>query len=245
LFNVFVLGDLDKSGSDTEGRMAVGGNAKLSGYAVGTGLPNSNGTRDDLVVGGSLTFSAGSVPNGNAVYGLSADVSGVSLPNGTVRQDMPVDFVTAASQLKAISAKLGALAANGTTTVTGGMVSLTGNDPQLDVFAVKGADLSGANALSISAPAGATVIINVSGSAVQLSSMGFSTAGTDRQKVLFNFPAATSLLLEGVGLEGSLLAPLAQVDFANGANNGVIVAGSLSGPGENHEHPFDGCTPQP
>jgi choice-of-anchor A domain-containing protein len=61
--------------------------------------------------------------------------------------------------------------------------------------------------------------------------------------VLFNFYQATTLRFEGVGIEGSVLAPNAKVEFSNGNINGVLAVGSLAGPGENHEHPFDGCAP--
>ncbi len=53
-FNVFVLGDIEQNDVDTEGRMAAGGNVTLSDYGVGVELTNSNGTRNDLIVGGNL-----------------------------------------------------------------------------------------------------------------------------------------------------------------------------------------------
>jgi choice-of-anchor A domain-containing protein len=242
-FNVFVLGDLDKSGSDTEGRMAVGGNAKLAGYSVGTALTNSNGARDDLIVGGNLTFNGGTVPNGNAAYGVSASLSGVSFPNGSARQAKPLNFAGAGAELKQTSAKLAAMAPNGSTFTAFSQVQLKGSAAQVNVFKVDGAALSSASSLSVAAPAGSTVIVNVGGADVQMSSVGYSISGTDRQRVLFNFHQATTLHFEGVGLEGSVLAPHAKVEFSNGNINGVLAAGSLSGPGENHEHPFDGCAP--
>jgi choice-of-anchor A domain-containing protein len=242
-FNVFVLGDLDKSGSDTEGRIAVAGNAKLSGYSVGTALPNSKGTRDDLIVGGNLTFDSGAVPNGNAAYGGSASLSGVAFPNGSARQGSPLDFATAGVELKQISAKLAGLAPSGATAAGGTQLQLMGTSTQVNVFEVDGATLSSASSLQITAPSGSTVIVNVTGADVQMSSMGYSISGTDRQRVLFNFHQATTLRFEGVGIEGSVLAPLAAVDFSNGNINGVMAVGALTGPGENHEHPFDGCTP--
>src|SRR5262245_16817585 len=68
-YSAFVLHDANLFFSDVQGRLAVGGNATITGYAVGDHLANSNGTRDDLVVGGNLDFSNGQVFNGNAVYG--------------------------------------------------------------------------------------------------------------------------------------------------------------------------------
>src|SRR2546423_11957291 len=58
-FGAFVLHDANLFFSDVQGRLAVGGNATITGYAVGDQLSNSNGNRDDLVVGGNLDFSNG------------------------------------------------------------------------------------------------------------------------------------------------------------------------------------------
>lgn len=244
-FNVFVSGDLDKHGSDSEGRVAVGGSAKLSGYAIGTGLSNSSGKRDDLIVGGNLTFSAGSVPNGNAAYGGSASISGVSFPNGKAHQAQPIDFKAAAASLKQLSAALAKLPVNGTTKVSSwGGITLAGSNSKLNVFELKGPELATTSGLSITAPAGATVVINIGGTACQMTSFGTGILGTTRRKVLYNFHQAASLLLQGVGVEGSILAPAAAINFANGAINGVLVGQQLVGPGETHEHPFDGCIPQ-
>src|SRR4029077_21050524 len=55
-FNVFVLGQVTQSYTDSEGRVAVGGDVRLTGYGLGSALPNSAGQRDDLVVGGRLTY---------------------------------------------------------------------------------------------------------------------------------------------------------------------------------------------
>ena len=37
-YNVFVLGDMNLSNTDAEGRVAVGGNATLSNYGIGSGI---------------------------------------------------------------------------------------------------------------------------------------------------------------------------------------------------------------
>src|SRR5215472_6971420 len=47
-FNVFVLGQVTQSYTDSEGRVAAGGNVSLTGYGIGSALSNSAGQRDDL-----------------------------------------------------------------------------------------------------------------------------------------------------------------------------------------------------
>jgi choice-of-anchor A domain-containing protein len=191
-FNVFVLGQLTQSYTDSEGRVAAGGDVRLSGYGIGSTLTNSGGQRDDLIVGGGLSYNQGQVFNGNIVYGGTAALSNVGLPNGTARQGAPLDFAAARTQLDALSAAYAGLAANGTAADTYGTLRLAGADPTLDVFSVSAGELAVANGLNITAPAGATVLVNVSGTADQMQYFGMTLSGTDRQHVLFNFPDATS-----------------------------------------------------
>jgi choice-of-anchor A domain-containing protein len=233
-FNVFVFGAITQTNTDAQGRVAAGGDARLTGYGVGDALSNSAGQRDDLIIGGSLTYQQGEVFNGNLVTGGPALLTNVGLPNGTARRGTVVDFTGAAGQLTGRSATWAALPANGTTDDSGGTLRLTGTDRSLDVFAVPGSQLASANGLTVSAPAGATVLVNVSGTAAQMQSFGMTVSGTDRQHVLFNFASATSLALAGISVQGSVLAPHADVTFNNGDMDGTLIARSLTGNGEFH-----------
>jgi len=246
-FTIFVFGDLTASNTDSTGRVAAGGNANLTNFGVGLALTNSNGTRDDLVVGGNLTYTNGNVYNGNVVHGGTASLMSVTLFNGTVRQDTPIDFGAEQAFQKSLSAFLGSQPATASTVVEPwGGIFLTGTDPVLNIFQLSGSALASATYFQISAPAGATVLINVSGTMDQMQNFGFSlVGGVTRNFVLFNFFEATSLTLQGIGVEGTILAPCAHVNFNNGDVNGSIIADSLSGYGESHHVPFDGCLPLP
>src|SRR5262245_7055737 len=236
-FNAFVFSSYTASSTDTGGRLAVGGDATLTNYSIGSALPNSHGTRDDLIVGGNLSYTNGQVFTGNAIYGGTASFSAVGLPGGTALQGNRIDFGAAATALAAESAYWSSLAANATTADHFGSLALTGSDPNLNVFTVSGAVLSSANGLTIAGPAGSTVLVNVSGTSDRLENMGMSVAGTDRQHVLFNFYEATSLQVAGISVQGSVLAPGADVRFDNGNLEGTLVARSLSGGGEFHLFP--------
>jgi choice-of-anchor A domain-containing protein/uncharacterized repeat protein (TIGR01451 family) len=244
-FNVFVLGQVTQSYTDSEGRVAAGGDVRLTGYGIGSALPNSAGQRDDLVVGGSLTYNQGQVFNGNIVYGSTAVLTNVGLPNGTARQGAPVDFAAAHTQLDAFSAAYAELAVNGTATDTYGTIFLAGADPTLDVFSLPASELATANGLNITAPAGATVLVNVPGTAAQMQYFGMTVSGTDRQHVLFNFPDAMSLTIAGISVQGSVLAPGASVTFSNGNLEGTLVASTLTGSGEFHSFPTQAQIPVP
>jgi choice-of-anchor A domain-containing protein len=247
-FNIVTLGDQTASNTAVEGRLAVGGNATLTNYGIGSALPAGQEAQDTLVVGGDLHYTNGTVQRGNVAYGGAATLSGVAIPHGDARQDTPLDFAGLGALLRQRSQGWAALAANGTTTVNywGGptaQISLSGSDPQLNVFTLAGADLAAANSLQITAPAGSTVLINISGTTSRMQYMGISLSGVDRQHVLYNFAAATQLTLNGVGVQGSILAPDAAITFTNGAIDGTLIGASLSGPGAARHAPFAGTLP--
>jgi hypothetical protein len=121
------------------------------------------------------------------------------------------------------------------------VITLSGADPDLNIFAVDGADLSAANTLRIVVPQGSTVLVNVSGASVQMSGFGILLEGVQSSHVLYNFCEATSLTMQGISVEGTVLAPNAAVVFNNGQLNGTLVAASFEGNGETHDVLFAGC----
>jgi len=238
-----VLGDVTQSSSDTEGRMAVGGTAKLTNFGVGANLSNSHGTRDDLIVGGNLTFNSGQVSNGNVVYGGAGSLTSVGLPNGSARRSTAIDFNAAGQTLRANAATLASYPANGTTSVQYNQITLTGNDPQVNIFTVSGSSLASATAFTVRVPANSLVLVNINGTTDRMQNFGFSINGTDRTHIVYNFYQATSLTLSGIGVEGSVLAPNAAVTFNSGQLNGTLVAASLTGGGQTNLNLLDTCVP--
>src|SRR5690606_41465081 len=61
---------------------------------------------------------------------------------------------------------------------------------------------------------------------VSIKSMGMQSLTAFRDNVLFNFPQAASLSMTSVGIEGSILAPFAQVDQPAGRIDGQVVVKS-------------------
>jgi choice-of-anchor A domain-containing protein len=247
-YNAFVLGDLTLSASETGGRVAAGGDARLTSYSIGSQLTAAAEPRDDLVVGGRLFYSDGSVYQGSVVSGQAATLTRVSIPNGEARRDTPLDFAAARSAAEAASDSWAALPVTGRTSVTvwGGSaeIILTGTRPDLNVFALSGRDLARASTLTIRAPAGSTVLINVTG-ASRMQSFGTTIEGTNRQRVLYNMPDATALEIGSVGVEGSVWAPRAAVTFSSGSIAGTLLAAELSGSGRFEHRPFQGELPLP
>ncbi|MBI1813262.1 choice-of-anchor A family protein [Candidatus Peregrinibacteria bacterium] len=231
-FNVVVFGD-DKQTSDVEGRLAVGGNAVFHNFSVGSAL-SFDASRYDLIVGGNLNFTNGSVSNGKVYVGGTATLTGVGV-GGTVQgppTPNPIDFAAARITMRNQSNAYGAKAVNGTTSVTSWKsITLNGTDPLTNVFALRGSDLGAATSLTINAPAGSKVIVNIDGTADQMKNFETTITGTDRRHVLYNFTQATSLQTSSIAVEGTILAPWATLDTENGHTDGQIAVESISGPG--------------
>lgn len=248
-FNLYTLHDFTASGSDVEGRVAVGGNATLNGYSIALKQPSSSGTPQSLVVNGALKFTNGSVWNGNIVAGAGSSLTNVNGPDGnptTISSaTSPIDFATENARLLALSADLGASAATGTTNFQYGGLTLTGASTGLNIFTVSGADLASANGFTINAPAGAFALVNISGAIDAIQNMGMNLSGITASNVLLNFYQATSLTIGGISIQGAILAPKADVKFNNGAINGAVIAGSLTGYGQINYVPYAGTLLDP
>ena len=230
-FSAFVLHDANLNYSAINGRAAVGGNANFSSYTIGDALPNSYATRDDLIVGGNLNYMYGQVFNGNVVYGGTGTFTSFGHPNGTIRHDSVINFASAETQLDTLSDQYAALPTNGTTQDSMGTVTLTGTNADTNVFRVTNGQLWNAKNLVIKAPAGSSVIVNMVGTTARMQFMGMSVQGTTADHVLLNFYQATNLTLNGVGIQGSVLAPRATLTFSNGDIFGNLVAGTWTGYG--------------
>ncbi|MEW6196070.1 MAG: SdrD B-like domain-containing protein [Bacteroidota bacterium] len=239
-YNLFVIEDVDQPSSDTQGKVAVGGNANFANYSIGDQLPMNSG--DVLIVGGDLTYLSGRV-YGNVVYGNTTNlpIPGVTV-DGTISQGNPIDFAAAKIYLENLSLSLSGYTVNGTTTFQWGGLTLSGTDPFLNVFAVSGSDLSSANNVTINVPNGSAVLVNIDGTNINWTG-GLTVNGTAINNVLYNFYQATSMTIQGIDIRGSILAPFADINFAAGVINGQMICKSLIGMGQMNLSPFGGNIP--
>jgi choice-of-anchor A domain-containing protein/uncharacterized repeat protein (TIGR01451 family)/TQXA domain-containing protein len=244
-YNLFVLNDLEQPSSDTQGKVAVGHNATLSNYSVGDQLSSSNsGSSDVLIVDNNLTYTSGAVYNGNVVVGGTTNLPTglVSISGGTLKYGHPINFAAAAAYFNSLSAQLSGYTVNSQSAYQWGGLTLTGADPYKNVFTVSGANLSSANNVAINAPNGSVVVVNVSGQSVSWTG-GFTVSGTSSSNVLFNFYEATSLKIQGIDVTGTILAPLADVNFVSGVQNGQMIARNVRGTGQFNNVRFLGNIP--
>lgn len=245
-FNAVIFGDMTQTQSDVEGRLAVGRNATLEDYLIGSKI-TPDASRVDLVVGGNLTFNQGEVRSGKTYYGGVATTQFAIFFGGLEQRPgyFPFDRVVSWSRL--LASTLANYPENGDVQVTGSgptyTFSLTGTHPRINVFNLSADELATVSTLNISVPTGATALINVTGNDVTMRAFGFNLTGSNASKVLFNLPQAVSLKMDAIGVLGSILAPYADVTFDNGAVDGFVVASSMQGTGEFHWVPFTGCLP--
>jgi choice-of-anchor A domain-containing protein len=235
---------------------------------VGRNLTNTYTTqRGGVLVGGNLTWETPTIQgrigvNGNANFTGWGSVAGpvnvvgtYSAPNyfppnqNTGVNPFPFDFADVEGYLVSQAAYMATLPTNGSVIIDqwSGAITLTANNPadsyiSFNLTAAEMIDASGGG-LTINAPAGSTVVVNVSGPVSSMVSFGINLNGVDKRHVLYNFHDATNLTLNQIGVMGSILAPLASVNFAGGAIDGTIISKNLSGPGESHLYLFQGNLP--
>jgi choice-of-anchor A domain-containing protein len=105
----------------------------------------------------------------------------------------------------------------------------------VSVFSFPSSLLAGCTGLTIIAPAGQLVLINIPGATNSISDFQITLqGGVDAAHVLWNYYEATSLSIENVYVIGTTIAPSAAVTFTAGQLHGALYAGSISGIGEYH-----------
>lgn len=241
-FNAFIFGSAHLVNSSMEGRLAVGGSATINSYSVGTAMSGGGGVRDDVIVGGSLVTGNMSLNSGGNVRYGGAHAGRAWVNNGgrAYQGPSPYDFGAIRAELSLTSNTMASLSPTGEATMQWGGITLTGGDADFNVFSVPGEWFGRANNFTINAPAGSTVLVNISGSSVDISNQGWNLRGVGAGTVLYNFHEATSLSMSGVGVQGSILAPDASVSFSSGQFAGTLVAADLKGSGSFAVAPFSG-----
>jgi choice-of-anchor A domain-containing protein/uncharacterized repeat protein (TIGR01451 family)/TQXA domain-containing protein len=235
-FNVFVLNDITMPSSDTEGKMAVGRNAYLSNYSLGDQLSTTG--EDVLIVDNNLTYESGRVFNGNVVYGNSTNlpINLVSI-DGDLKNGKPIDFASADTYLKNLSNEIKNKATTGTTKFEYSQLFLEGTDPFLNVFLVDAEDLENATSLVVDYPDGSVVLINIDGQTVDDWSGGIHLNGQTGnvqdgcENLIYNFYNAKNLVINQVGVAGTILAPYADVNMIGGVQSGQMICKNLEGSG--------------
>ena len=262
-YSAFFYGDVSNV-RDVEGKLAVGGNLSTDGFSFGYRVPNGV-TGPAVVVGGNLALGNGAIygpaPAGadtnhsiGPITEYTKNLAGTGVYGGTnssvdylkwqlSKQSGVVDFGAAKTQLTQLSGQLDSLAPKGTVSIDGSGMHLIGDgSSDLQVFDVGTRDLH--NLVLSNVKAGATVVINVTGSgAVNFSGGQDGQLEALRANVLFNLNDANTVNV-GTFVWGSVLANSANLT-GSGHLEGNIVAQSMSGMVEIGYEPFHSYVPAP
>lgn len=254
-YNKFILGDVTHYGGDSEGPVAIAGNAVLTNYGI---ADRTQSVTTGLVVGGSLTQTNGQTFGGNVHVGGSVYKISTILHGSLYNPSTPINFAQEGSYLLSLSNYWNTLTGNGTLNLQSwGGLELTGTNTALNVFYISESVWKQTRQINLNVPASSSVVINVAGTGDTIPSdhswfgamfMNNSTNAADWQKVVWNFPDMTSFSIRNIGWKGTLFAPKANFSYASGNVEGHLIVKSISAleySAETHWYPFKGDLPVP
>eukprot|EP01095_Lingulamoeba_sp_RSL-Kostka_P016178 TRINITY_DN7808_c0_g1_i1.p1 TRINITY_DN7808_c0_g1~~TRINITY_DN7808_c0_g1_i1.p1 ORF type:complete len:547 (-),score=169.95 TRINITY_DN7808_c0_g1_i1:158-1798(-) len=237
-FSGFFCGNFVAYKTDNQGRLAVEKDCILYDYEVGTQLP-TNCSRTDLV-GGVILIRNSEVGHGKVewVDYLDYDQS-VGLECGE-ESDANVDFDKYCSGISQASLNISMVQSNGNVNMTENMsLVLTGNDDNINTFSISSSQIEKAASISLNIPVESFAFINVDGTSVQFSSKAvIFSPNVNVQKVLWNFYQATDITIKDIGIIGSLIAPLADINGEDAHIDGSISSKNFKGTLEIHHFPY-------
>jgi len=247
-FNLFVLEDFVSTSSDVQGRLAAGGDVRIDSYGVASTIDTSP-EEPTLVVGGDLFYGQGKIFTGSALVGGTID--GVNetvtfgLENGAsiVRNaSIDIDFVDEFSKLSQLSIDLAGAEPTGAIEYKYGGIYITGDcQSRTQIFRLNGQTVLNSNHLVLNCiPDDATILFNIDGATTGFKNIGLSQLHNRAPKVMYNFYEASAVEFTWVGIEGTVLAPMAHLSNPRGQVNGTVIAKSWNGPMELHHFPFTG-----
>jgi choice-of-anchor A domain-containing protein len=229
-FNLVALSGKVMSIMDVEGPIAAKGDVYLSYFHL------NNGKREELALlsAGYVSVSNGTI-NGTVQYGSSGYADAlVTYPYSTrptaATSPSLINFDALTTSMISLSQRFrDHYDHNGTVGSAYGTLTFTGTDQELNVFNITTSDLTNITTYAFNVPLGSAAIITVTGNNPNpiFKNAGFQWA-SGAAKILWNFPDATALTLNGVGFPGSILAPKAAANMQNGALRGTVVVASAS-----------------
>jgi len=228
--NVFVGG----ASTNLSGGVTINGNLTLSG-ANSTLNASSNGgsSPSNIYVTSTTTVNDPS-------YWNTAKTTGAPATPAT-----PLDVYGSSTDIINASKSLAALNAP-TITSSGGTITITltqNGMNVIDLSMLNGSTITGINVVTANGVTPTGLILNVAGDNLNFNGGTYNLGSLTDNQVLFNFSNATNLSLSSLAFNGSLLAPLATVNFTTGNLNGALIANNYYGNGELHSDPFTDTLP--
>jgi choice-of-anchor A domain-containing protein len=252
-FSVFVNGPWRAQTTTVQGRAAAAGRIDLDATKIGAQTTDEF----DLVAGADIHTAGGTVSGGVRYRdSLSADAS-FTITGERRRGAPPFDFADEFARLADLSTSVSELPISPGATVRPGplgrldLVAPTAAADGRYRFSVSSEQLGAASGIFLSVPrtpAATSVAITITGPTVTAAIQnGWSLSGVDAKRILWNFPQAGSVALNGRSdWQGAILAPRSEVRFgAPRTLYGQLIAGSaVTNNITIYRYPFIACPPQ-
>ncbi len=230
-YNEYVTGTASESSDTVSGAAAYGGVSTVSAATYGGSLTAPAvalvlGSSGDQVFNTSLSGAANSA---DYVGTITAAGNTPGAFNQVAPSALPINFTTAGTALSSASSTIAGLTptdiATGSTSL---LLSSAGTGT--DVFSVSTSQLAAAaSSITVHAPAGAVVVINVSGTNLSMTAQTVAlSGGVTAADVIWNFPSFTSsssLSLSVVTWFGTILQPAGFVSLSTNHFNGSVLDG--------------------
>lgn len=248
-FNAFIFDDFMSRASNSQGRIAVGGNASLDSYGLASRLP-SQPEMPTLIVGGDLSYGQGKIFVGSGLVGGTINDVNQTVIDGLeggafIQQSatIPIDFQAEFARLTQLSNTLKQVSVSGEAEYRYGGIYITGDcSSSIQVFNLDGATTLNSNHLVLDCvPDDATIIFNIDGQTAGFKNIGFGQLHKRAHNILYNYYEAEVVQFTNVSIEGSVLAPNAHFDNPRGQINGTVIGKSWNGPMALHDVPFTGA----
>ncbi|MEG1715770.1 MAG: choice-of-anchor A family protein [Lachnospiraceae bacterium] len=246
--NIYTLNNHTQENASATGQVLVGGSATYHNYSVGQNLPLK--TEDiyfALVVMNDMNITGGTNYSQNSGLNLGGTVTNYTMNNlnGVSGQPLPYTFGSAIfpylnNYLQCSSIGWASLPSNGTSAVSGTVLTLTGTDSAFNTFLIdstnvanSGQQISAIKTVNIIAPVSSTILINLQGKYITLNDFdtqyhGAPITPAQAQYVLWNLPEALTIQLDS-NIYGALLAPFADMNTAAISIYGTLLTKNLMG----------------
>jgi len=264
-FNAFFFGDFTGYSSDVQGRLAAKGTVDISGgyqsnafvydavahqHQSNYGCEESE-LKDDFkyaIVAGTINFrDGGEISNGGIAYTNSANLPGYitdSIKNKKCPNEKKevINFDTEKENMVKISNKLTNFAENCKKTHQWGKLTVDLVQGQKTCY-VTIDDLSQINNIVINenGTSDVTIVFNIKGEHVTFTNFDIFNLNKYATRILWNAPNATKLTIQNFRIQGTLLAPNADIEGNNSNIQGQIIGKSLKGNMQMDWVPFYGC----
>ncbi|WP_019605294.1 choice-of-anchor A family protein [Teredinibacter turnerae] len=241
-YNALIFGDFSSPYySSTTGSVAIEGNLRLDNYGLATDL-NAQQPTMSVIVGGDFSLNNGKIYSGHIVVSGSAEGVTYQVRNALTENQLlleqmnsPINFPALQQSLILNAERYAQYPTTGSVNNSYGALTFNGDCVSpVQVFRIHAEALMSAHTFNVNCiPAAAGVLINITGDVpgnTGLANMSLEALKPYRERVLFNFYEATTLELKNIAVQGSVLAPKADILNPTGDLHGTVIAKSWHGP---------------